>query len=170
MTTDFDYKLADLSDIPALIELRVQFLLELRGEVAPESVEKLKAALRPCYEEMMNSGELVSVIATLESQTIAMGSLHLIRRPGNFINPGGREAYLLNMFTEPRYRGLGLAKNILNLLEKEALAMGYPMLELHATPMGEALYLKNNFTKHDEPKYRKWLLEDTVLNKSNENP
>ncbi len=66
-------------------------------------------------------------------------------------NPSGNKAYIMNMYTNPDYRRLGIATKTLELLVADAKEKGVSTISLEATDMGRPLYEKFGFVKmHDE--------------------
>ncbi|KYG36762.1 acetyltransferase [Bacillus gaemokensis] len=61
-------------------------------------------------------------------------------------NLEGKEAYILNMYTLPEYRGNGLAKKLLQHCIKECKENGVKRIWLHSSKDGELLYKKMGFT------------------------
>ncbi|MGG0288901.1 GNAT family N-acetyltransferase [Peribacillus butanolivorans] len=59
------------------------------------------------------------------------------------------EAYILNMYTIPEYRGKGLAKRMLKKCIDESRNSGVKRVWLHASKDGKHLYKKMGFTTKD---------------------
>ena len=62
----------------------------------------------------------------------------------------------MNVYTLPKYRRMGLSKNLLERLVETAKQRGITAFELHATKDGEPVYQKAGFEKFSEPTYRKY--------------
>ena len=151
------YRKADEEDIELLIQLRVDFLTELSCDQKAQVIEKFKADLRKYLTTSLKDGSYVSFIAEEGEKTVRVGGIVIRTRPGSFINPSGKEGYILNMYTIPESRKKGICTEILNLLIREGKKNGITLFELHATKNGEPLYQKNGFQIHIEPTYRKYL-------------
>jgi GNAT superfamily N-acetyltransferase len=82
--------------------------------------------------------------------------MEIHQQPGNFRNPSGRKGHIMNMYTMPGYRNRCICTTILNKLQETAKEMGITCFELHATKLGEPVYVKNGFKMHGEPTYRKY--------------
>lgn len=61
-------------------------------------------------------------------------------------NLKGLEAYILNMYTIPQYRGKGLARKLLENCIEECKKIGVKRIWLHASDDGTPLYKKMGFT------------------------
>ena len=57
-----------------------------------------------------------------------------------FHNTTGRKAYIMNMYTDPKYRHRGIAEKILKMLLKEIERRNIVEVTLEATDMGKPLY------------------------------
>ncbi|MGI0090163.1 MAG: GNAT family N-acetyltransferase [Nitrososphaerales archaeon] len=53
-----------------------------------------------------------------------------------------RMPYLLSMYTEPEFRGIGLAARIVKVAMNWSKKKGYSMMSLHASVMGRRVYKK----------------------------
>lgn len=62
-------------------------------------------------------------------------------------NTSGKKAYIMNMYTVPKYRRRGIAYQTLDKLVKEAKDKGIFAISLEATDMGRPLYEKYGFVK-----------------------
>jgi ribosomal protein S18 acetylase RimI-like enzyme len=150
------YSLATPADAPILATYRIDFLSGLLGPQPAELIEPLQTSLTHYFAEAISDGSYISYVARSGNDIAGMGGMVLRTQPGNFKNPSGRVAYIMNMYTVPTFRKLGICTHILNLLADAAKATGIYALELHATADGEPLYIKNNFRKHHEPTYRRY--------------
>ena len=59
-------------------------------------------------------------------------------------------AYVLNVYTKPAYRGLGLAKMLTKRLLEESRRRGVTTVVLHASPQGRPIYEALGFARSDE--------------------
>ena len=69
--------------------------------------------------------------------------------------PGVRhlvQPYLLSMYTEPKWRRLGLASRIVTEAMKWAKSNGYGEIRLHASSMGRGIYIRQEFKRTWEMK------------------
>ena len=58
-----------------------------------------------------------------------------------------RQPYLMSMFTEPPYRGKGVASGIVEAAVEWSRANGYPNVRLHASEMGRGVYERLGFER-----------------------
>ena len=86
---------------------------------------------------------LVCYVAVTEDEKVVAGGAIWLRE--NHPSPGfagGKIPYLLSFYTDPQYRGRGLATLIVKEAMKWARERGYPWMTLHASPMGRGIYEK----------------------------
>ena len=153
------YQLATMNHIDLLVQSRIDFLEDHWGKQEKTAVDTLRTELQKYFDTTVASGEYIAVIAMNENKLIAVGGVVLRWQPGSFKIPEGKIGYIMNMYTVPEFRKQGISSAILDLLLEESKKQGYTVFELHATKLGESVYIKNGFYKHSEPTYRKFLTE-----------
>jgi GNAT superfamily N-acetyltransferase len=151
------FKRADESDIPAMIRLRIEFFEEHFGKQEAATEQTLREQLDIYFRKALKNNSYVSWFAEIDKQPVGIGGMVIRERAGNFKNPEGKDAYIMSMFTRPEHRRKGISTGILNRLVNSGREMGIRFFELHATPEGEQVYLKNGFLLHPEPTYRKYI-------------
>ena len=108
-----DIRLATLDDVAALVDLRTKFLAEVTGSCAgPELIE----ALTQYFLRTLATGEFVAYVAESEGRIIATSGLVYYRHPPSAANLHSCEAYVMNMYTLPVWRGQGIATTLLDRL------------------------------------------------------
>lgn len=157
MTRTITYRLADINDIPELVEMRIRFALELSGKQTEQSIANIRKGLISYFEKATKEQSCISYLAFSGDELVGIGSGLLHLKPGNFKNPGGKWCYVMNMYTAPDFRKRGICKCILNLITDKAVELGYMTFELHATAAGAPVYEKSGFHVHPEPTYRKFI-------------
>jgi predicted acetyltransferase len=149
------YHLADPADAQILTENRIRFALELSGPQPEETVDILRKQMLDFFSKATSENNCFSFIARANGEVAGIGSLHIRQVPGNFKNLSGKWGYIMNMYTVPEFRRMGICKGILNALVEEGTRHGITAFELHATPEGELVYKNNGFEIYTEPTYRK---------------
>jgi hypothetical protein len=153
---NISYHKATIKDTPVLVEYRILFALELGGGQNHEDIQALREQMTNYFSKATEDKTCISFIAKCDGTVAGIGSVHLRETPGNFKNPTGRWGYIMNMYTVPNYRRMGICKGILDLLVEEGKMNGITAFELHATKEGELVYKQNGFEIHNEPTYRKF--------------
>jgi GNAT superfamily N-acetyltransferase len=71
---------------------------------------------------------------------VAGGSVVILSRPSHPHHPGLRRADILNMYTEPAFRGRGIARRLLLIMIDWCRKQGFSWVSLHASNDGRSLY------------------------------
>ncbi|MHC5765163.1 MAG: GNAT family N-acetyltransferase [Nostoc sp.] len=141
----FNLRQANLQDLEALIELRLELLREA-GEIKGDSdTTNLAEATRKYLGEKMPSGEFLAWVAEVDSQIIATSGLVFFQRPPYNGNLSGLEAYIMNVYTIPMWRGQGIATALLQEIISFVRTTEARRLWLHATEDGKRVYEKISF-------------------------
>ena len=117
------------------------------GRNVPEGVD-LKTALRDYYQRHMEEGTFVSWLAMDGDKIIGTSGMSFVEKPPYFTCPSGRLGLLSSMYTDPRYRRMGIAKELLHRVVEEARAYGCGAVHITASDMGVKLYTAYGF-KHN---------------------
>jgi predicted acetyltransferase len=149
------YHKAGIEDVESLVNNRILFALELSGVQNEESIQSLRNQMTQYFSKAMLDNTCISFVAKCDGMVTGIGSMHIREMPGNFKNPSGKWAYIMNMYTVPEYRRNGICKSILNLLVEEGKKSGITAFELHATKEGEKVYIQEGFELYHEPTFRK---------------
>jgi ribosomal protein S18 acetylase RimI-like enzyme len=146
MNLQFEIRKATVQDIEEIIRLRLELFKEL-GEVQSEQEEALvTTATKKYLEESLSNNEFISFLALSNNNVISVSGMVLFKRPPYLDNLKGLEAYILNMYTIPQYRGKGLARKLLENCIEECKKIGVKRIWLHASEDGIPLYKKMGFT------------------------
>jgi GNAT superfamily N-acetyltransferase len=145
MTTIPVIRRATLADIEALARLRLALLREM-GNIRDESQEApLLDALRGYLQRTMATDQFLAWVAEVDGQVVAISGLVFFERPPDAGNPAGVEAYLMNMYTLPAWRGLGLARALLDEIIGHVRTTLARRISLHATDAGRPIYESAGF-------------------------
>jgi GNAT superfamily N-acetyltransferase len=133
-------------DLAAVTALRLALLQETgttEGDVRP-----LQQVTQDFFQRSLDSADWQTWVAEAPGSPapVAIGTMALWLRPPYPGNPGGLDAYLLNMYTAPAQRGQGAARGIVAAALEWARQRGVPKVVLHATAQGRALYEAFGFT------------------------
>lgn len=72
------------------------------------------------------------------------------REMPSYHNPAGLSGHIMNIWTDPAFRGRGIAWRMLDLLTAAACERGCLTVSLHTTAMGRPLYQRYGFTATDD--------------------
>lgn len=139
------------ADIAEMVDFRIKYLLELQEIKAGEKyLEILKKELSGYFVSAVAKGEFLGIVAHIDGSIAGYGGMVLKKIPGDLNQPFYTEADILNMYTIPEFRNLGVGKKILSELENEAQKLKVSKLSLHTSKAGEKLYRSSGFS---EPVY-----------------
>lgn len=140
---------ATAADLPTLVEHRRR-MWEAMGGLAAGAPDPTGPMYGEWAARLLREGRLAAWVVDGPDGPVASGCVYLQEvhpRPGH---PGPWCPYLLSMFTEPAWRGKGLARAIV----QEALAWsrrhGQTRLALHASDAGRHLYESLGFAASPE--------------------
>lgn len=102
----------------------------------------------------MKNERLVGWIAEKRDGTVAGGGCVWLQevqpRPHR---KGTMQPYLLSMYTEPEFRGHGVATKVVEAAIDWTKKQGYQRLQLHASEMGRGVYKRLGFTRTWEMRF-----------------
>ena len=146
INNNFDFIKASIEDIDQIISLRLALLKEL-GEIKSSQDEALiVTSTRDYLEKALSNNEFISYIAVSNGEFVSISGMVIFKRPPYLENLKGIEAYIMNMYTVPEYRGTGLGKKLLENCIEESKKNGVKRIWLHASEDGKPLYKKMGFT------------------------
>lgn len=140
-------RLGVADDVESLVALRATFLAEVAS--ADPTDPALLSALRRYFAAAVPAGEFVAALAVHDGRVVASSGLVYHRHPPSPGNLAGCEAYVMNMYTLPAWRGRGLATALLARLVDVARAGGCCRVVLHALPLARAVYDRAGFVPAD---------------------
>ena len=136
-----EYRKLCEKDLDIFIEMRIN---QLREEGAKEDID-LKPALRDYYIRHMKDGTFVSWIAVDDEKIIGTSGMSFVEKPPYFGCPSGKMGLLSSMFTNADYRRMGIAKELLHRVVKEAQNYGCGTIQITASDMVVKLYTAYGF-------------------------
>ena len=136
-----EYRKLCEKDLDIFIEMRIN---QLREEWAKEDID-LKPALWDYYIRHMKDGTFVSWIAVDDEKIIGTSGMSFVEKPPYFGCPSGKMGLLSSMFTNADYRRMGIAKELLHRVVKEAQNYGCGTIQITASDMGVKLYTAYGF-------------------------
>ena len=135
------YQKLSEKELNVFIEMRIN---QLREEGAKEDID-LKLALMDYYMRHMKDGTFISWIALDEGRIIGTSGMSFVEKPPYFGCPSGKIGLLSSMYTNPNYRRMGIAKELLHRVVEEARNYGCGTVQITASDMGVKLYTAYGF-------------------------
>ena len=144
------YKKLTETELETFIDMRIRQLTEeyvSENRKVSENVD-LKSALFDFYHRHMADGTFVSWLAMDGDKIVGTSGMSFVEKSPYFTCPSGKLGLLSGMFTDPDYRRLGIAKELLHRVVEEARAYGCGAVHITASDMGVKLYTAYGF-KHN---------------------
>ena len=141
---EIQYRKMTLADVDTFISMRIK---QLREEGATEDID-LIPALKDYYGRHMADGTFVSWLAVDGEKIVGTSGMSFVEKPPYFSCPTGRLGLLSSMFTDPSYRRMGIAKELLSRVVDEARKYGCGSVQITASDMGVLLYTDFGFVKN----------------------
>ena len=135
------YRKLTAADLDTFISMRIT---QLREEGATEDLD-LVPALKDYYNRHLSDGTFVSWLALDGEKIIGTSGMSFVEKPPYFSCPTGRIGLLSSMFTDPCYRRMGIAKELLDRVVNEAREYGCGAVHITASDMGVKLYTAYGF-------------------------
>ena len=135
------YKKLTTSELDTFISMRIT---QLREEGATEDID-IVPALKDYYNRHLSDGTFVSWLALDGEKIIGTSGMSFVEKPPYFSCPTGRIGLLSSMYTDPGYRRMGIAKELLDRVINEAREYGCGVVHITASDMGVKLYTAYGF-------------------------
>lgn len=149
---EIKYDIATKDDINELIRLRIAYMMDDFGSVSEDERIALDKQLPDYFLRKLGS-ELIAFVARDENRIVSVAYLLIIEMPANLMLLNGIYGDVLNVYTEPEYRGKGLATSLMNNLIEYGKKAGLGRIDLMATDDGYPIYKKVGF-EDKELKYK----------------
>ena len=144
------YKRLTEVELETFVDMRISQLTEeyeSAGREVPKNVS-LKQALFDYYHKHMADGTFVSWLAMDGDTVVGTSGMSFVEKPPYFACPSGKLGLLSSMFTDPAYRRMGIAKELLDRVVGEARAYGCGSVHITASDMGVKLYTAYGFRRN----------------------
>lgn len=147
------YRKATIADLPLLVDHRHRMWSDIATRSEREITEH-DARFRRWARSLLASGELIGCMAESPAGSVVGSGCVWFHpdqpRPGipSLVSP-----YILSMYTEPAWRGRGIATRIVRELVRECRRAGYPNVELHGSRFGRRIYSRLGFERTWEMRY-----------------
>jgi GNAT superfamily N-acetyltransferase len=157
---------ATIADVATIARHRAEMFNDM-GSLPPDLYQPVVEESTRFLEEKIPSGEYLGWLAAPASDpgTIVGGAGVQLRRAmpralrysGEHALSRGREAIVINVYTEKPWRKRGVAALLMEHVLAWAKASDLDILVLHASPEGRHLYERLGFQQTNEMRYQGWL-------------
>ena len=142
---ELDYRKATTDDLDILTKTRIEVLRAANGLDDNTNMSRVEKETRAYYENALANGSHTAYLVFDGDVFIGAGGISYYTVMPTFHNPTGKKAYIMNMYTRPDYRRMGIAAKTLDLLIQDAKKRAVTSISLEATDMGRKLYERYGF-------------------------
>ena len=136
---------ATLNDLDALVQRRLELLRAMGdlpdGDCTPEVAEVIRRYL---ISKMPND-EFIAWVAEADGSIVGTSGLVFFERPPMQDHLSGIDAYVMNMYTLPKWRGKGIATALLGEIINYVKGTAAGRIWLHTTDDGRHIYQQLGF-------------------------
>ena len=125
------------------------------GEGSPEDLDRMVAATAPWLEAALSDGSYRGWVAEdPQGKVVAGGGVLVSSWPAGPHDPVTQRALIINVYTEPKVRRRGLARQLMLLMIQWLKDQGFSSVVLHASDAGRHLYETLGFAPTNEMRLR----------------
>lgn len=140
---------AAFADIDTLIRLRIGYLAEDIG-LSREEETTIKSQLVTYFTKHIGD-DFIAVLAETDGKAVSTAFLVINELPANPHFLSGKTATILNVYTVPEYRRLGIATRVLRHIIDIARQQNVSLIDLNASAAGKPLYNMLGFKESEAP-------------------
>ena len=142
-------RLATVSDVATIIHHRRSMFAEM-GFREKANLDAMEATAAPFIKTGLENGSYHGWLMESGGSVIAGGGVVVVGFPPSPRDMTAHRAWIMNMYTEPEYRGAGLARGIMEAMILWCREQGFMSVSLHASDAGRHLYETLGFTPTNE--------------------
>jgi GNAT superfamily N-acetyltransferase len=146
----FHIRSASLHDLHHLVHHR-RAMFEDMGHSDTAVLDRVDQTSQEYFSEALRLGTYKAwLVETSEARVVSGGGIVIADWPGYPGESLAKRVWILNMYTEPDVRRLGLAKRLLQTILDWCRNEGFRTVSLHASPAGRPLYESLGFQPTNE--------------------
>lgn len=138
-------KRAAPGDLEMLMKWRMEVLREVFSVPADQPMDELDRENRRYYERMLQNGGHIACFACVDGEAAGCGGICIYEEMPSPDNPCGKCAYLMNIYTRPRFRRQGVGEAVVRWLAGQASQLGISKIYLESSEAGLGLYKRLGF-------------------------
>ena len=140
-----DFRRASLDDVDTLVQLRLDLMREIGNLKSEARAPVLAEAIQRYLTSKMPNDEFIAWVAEVNGQIVGTSGLVFFERPPLDGHLSGVDAYVMNMYTLPHWRGRGIATALLGEIISFVKGTAAGRVWLHTTDEGKRIYQKVGF-------------------------
>jgi len=150
----FTIRRASEEEIDTLVMHRRSMFRDM-GYSDDAALDSMAAKCKPWLLEKMKSSEYLAWLAVDSHGTVAAGAgLWLMEWIPHMIGSGTRRGNIINVYTEQKFRRLGLARSLMDTAIRWCRENNIDTVILHASDQGRGLYESMGFAATNEMRIR----------------
>jgi GNAT superfamily N-acetyltransferase len=154
MATDFTIREATRSEVGIVLHHRRAMFRDM-GQGTFDELTRMAEAAEPVLARALDDGSYRHwLVVDASGRVVGGGGVLLCPWPANPKDACTERAMILNVYTEPEFRRLGVARRIMQTILDWIRARGLRSANLHASDEGRALYEKLGFVATNEMRLR----------------
>lgn len=138
--TEVTVRRASFEDVSTLTQLRLSSLREMGALAKDADLPALTHAISSFFERKIPNGEFVAWVADNGENIIATAGLVFFERLPVADCLFGMDAYVMNVYTTPEWRGQGISTMLMSELTHFASNAGVSRIRLHTSTRARKLY------------------------------
>lgn len=127
------------------MDLRLALVGESGHLTQDTMVAEVRRAIYQYFFEALPAEAILVWVAEAQGTIVATSGLIFFQKPPSERNLTGLEAYILNMYTLPTWRGQGIATRLLQTLIISAKQRQAHRIWMYSTQVGQPIYEKAGF-------------------------
>lgn len=141
---------AGVEDIDTLVEMRLKVLRTVFEIPEHEDLSELAASNRRYYAEELETGNHIACLAYVNDELAGCAGACISNQMPSPECVNGLSAYIMNVYTEPEYRGRGIGTKTVAWLVEQIKARDITRISLQATSEGRSIYERLGFLAMDD--------------------
>ena len=133
-------KSASIEDLDILMEWRLEVLKDVFSIPPHMDMSALERTNREYYQHAFSHHEHIACLGWLDDEIVGCGGVCLYREMPSPDNASGKCAYLMNIYVRPKFRHLGIGRNIVHWLVKQVQKLGITKIYLETSASGQNMY------------------------------
>lgn len=140
---------ATATDLDTILHHRRHMFIEM-GYKDEDALDAMESSSAPFITRCLGNGSFRGWFVEMEGRVVAGGALIVLEFPSSPRDHSTHRAWILNMYTEPEYRGRGFATSLMETMINWCREHGYRWVSLHASDAGRPLYETLGFKPTNE--------------------
>jgi len=146
---DFKIREATTADLGAIM-LHRRRMYEDMGYKDQSALKAMELTSRSFIKDGLEDGTYRGWLVEISGRIVAGGGLMTVRQPSSPRDPSSRRSWIMNMYTDPEYRGRGLATSIIEAIIIWCRENEFHWVSLRASDAGRHLYESLGFKPTNE--------------------